>query len=483
MNKSINYLLYFTLYTVILLWYGKGEFKKVNNRQDFFVAGNSLGLLPSIFTFTATWFSAASMQGLSGSIYAYGYAAILYSVIPWFMGAAFLLTIVHRLKKNDILTVPEYFKIRYNSNTLQVIGGCIIILTYTFYIIIQIRGFGVVMSELLDINYTLAIVLIYLFIIYTTFGGLLSVTKTDKLNFILIALGIVLATVMVLKNVGGITVLNQKAAQISTKPFPVFPNFTEKGAMLDTFSKGAYSPLMILNGFCGWGLGVAANPQYAMRIISAKDTKSAVKMICFSVLILSALYVGIAIIGVGSRVLQPSIYDISSVDEVFPYIINKVIYSSLSGIVLIGIAAAAVSTANSQLLILASGFSYDIFNNFAKKRLDEDKFLNLNRIIIIIFATISLLLSINPPESLLIYGNHIWGIFSVTFLLPLYGGLFWEKATKQGAILSIIGGIITIIIFTLKYGLSANLTYPILPGIIVASVLFYCVSKFTYIKR
>ncbi len=486
MSKAIIYLAYFTLYTVVLLWFGKNGFKKSNSLKDFFVAGNSLGLLPCICTFIATWFSAASMQGLSGSIYAYGYAVILYAVIPWFIGAAFLVTIAPRLKEYDILTVPEYFRIRYDSKLIQAMGGSIIVICYTLYMIIQIRGFGVVMSELLDINYTFAIILVYMFIVYTTFGGLFSVTKTDGLNFFLFSLSILLAVILILKNTNGITNIHEQATLISTRPFPNTSYVTEKGALLDSFSNGAYAPLVIINGFWGWGLGLAANPQYAIRIISAKNKKTAVNMISYSVLIMAFIYLGIFIIGLGSRVLQPTINSISSVDEVFPYIINNVIYSNLSGLILIGITAAAISTANSQLLVLASGFTYDIFRNYSTKNYDDHKFMNFNRIFILIAGTLSLLLSVKPPMSLLIYGNHIWGIFSVTFLLPLYGGLFWKRATKQGAMSSFIGGLATMIGFVLIYkylGIDGGSTiHPALPGVIVATILFFTVSKYTYKK-
>lgn len=487
MSKAIVYLSYFTLYTFILLLFGKGGFKRTNNPRDFFVAGNSLGLIASIFTFTATWFSAASMQGLSGSLYAYGYTTILYAVVPWFLGATFLVFLSSRLKQYDILTVPEYFRIRYQSKTLQAMGGIVIVICYILYIIIQIRGFGIVMSELLDINYTLSIVLVYLFVVYTTFGGLFSVAKTDGLNFILIFIGTVLAAAIILKDINGITNMHLKAASISTRPFPSFPFTTEKGALLDPFSKGAYPPLMTFTAFFGWGLGLAANPQYAIRITSAKDTKTAIKMVCLSVLILAVIYTGIFIIGIGGRVLEPTLEHVNSVDEIFPYIINKVIYSSLSGLILISIAAAAISTANSQLLILASGFTYDIYKNLLNRNMSEEKFLNLNRLFIFLAGSVSLLLSIDPPNSLLVYGGQIWGIFSATFLLPLYGGLFWKKATKEGAIASFIGGLITILIFMVRENLSNghanNAIHPALPGVVVSFALFYFVSCIYYKRK
>jgi len=481
MNKSIIYLLYFTIYTIVLLFFGKSGFKKTNNSRDFFVAGNSLGLAASVFTFSATWFSAASMQGVTGSMYATGYNTVLYSIIPWFLGATMLVILASRLKKYDILTVPEFFYLRYNSKALQAMTGIMIVIAYTFYIIIQIRGFGIVISELLDINYMIAISLVYMFVIYTTFGGLFSVAKTDSLNIVLTLTGIVLAGVIVLIDVGGITNMHEKAALINTRPFPSFQNITEKGGLLDPFAKGQMPPLMTLTSFFGWGLGLAANPQYAIRIASAKDTKTAIKMVSYSVILLSFMYLGLMVIGIGGRVLEPTIQSISFEDEIFPYMINNIIYSPFSSLILISITAAAISTANSQLLVAASGFTYDIYKNLINPDIQEEKFLNLNRVFIFIIGTVSLILAIYPPVSLLIYGGHIWGFFSASFLIPLYGGLFWKKATREGAISSFIVGLVTIIIFMAKD--LKSMVHPAFPSVIASALTFYIVSEYIYHKK
>ncbi len=481
MNKSIIYLFYFTAYTVLLLFFGKSGFKKTNNSRDFFVAGNSLGLSTSIFSFCATWFSAASMQGVTGNLYSYGISTVLYAIVPWFLGAFMLFIMSSKLKKYDILTVPEFFYLRYNSKWLQSLGGIMIVVIYTLYITIQIRGFGIVISELLDISYLFSIILIYLFIIYITFGGLFSVSKTHGLNLVLVIVGIILATVIVLYNSGGIIIIFEKAKLIDTRPFLNFPYITEKGGMLHPFAKGQMPPSVIITSFFGWGLGLASNPQYAIRIISAKDSKTASKMISYSVVILSILYMGLIIIGIGGRTLVPTIRSIQTVDEIFPYIINNVIYSPFSGLILIAIVSAAISTANSQLLLASSGFTYDLYKNLINPNMKEDSFLNLNRIFIFAVGTVSLILAINPPNSLLIYGGYLWGFFSATFLIPLYGGLFWKKATKEGAVVSFVIGFITIISFmTFNTG---NNIHPAFFSVITSGLSFYLVSIHFYNKR
>ncbi len=115
MNKSIIYLSF-------LLFFGKSGFKVTNNARDYFVAGNSLGLASSIFSFCATWFSAASMQGVTGTVYAYGISTVLYSIVPWLLGAVLLMVMSDKMREYDIITLPEFFYYRYDSRFLQALG-------------------------------------------------------------------------------------------------------------------------------------------------------------------------------------------------------------------------------------------------------------------------------------------------------------------------------------------------------------------------
>ena len=310
MSRVIIYMIYFTIYTIVLLFWGKSGFKKTNSIKDFCVAGNSLGFFISVATFTATLFSAVSMQSVTGSVYQYGYSTILYSVIGWLLGGSCLIFVAYKIKEYDIVTVSDYFRLRYKSKKYQAFTGAITVICYILYIIIQIKGFGIVVSELLDINYNIAILLIYLFIVYTGFGGLFSVAKTDALNLIMVIVGIFLVAGNVLIDMGGITAIHQEVGAIT------------KGASLDATSNGLFSPIMIITTGLAWGLGTAANPQYIIRITSAKDKKTGIRMICVSVFVLSIIYLGLMVIGMGSRVMAPTIDSVQSVDEILAYIIN-----------------------------------------------------------------------------------------------------------------------------------------------------------------
>jgi len=114
-TKSLVYMGYFALYTFVILWLGKYGLNKTRTIRDFYIADGSLGLFSSIATFGGTWFSAASMLGLTGSIYAFGYSAILYSVVGWFFGAFLIVLLATKFKDRNFFEYAmkaAFYKLR-----------------------------------------------------------------------------------------------------------------------------------------------------------------------------------------------------------------------------------------------------------------------------------------------------------------------------------------------------------------------------------
>ncbi|MBK5252562.1 MAG: sodium:solute symporter family protein [Peptostreptococcaceae bacterium] len=479
MPKSYMFLLFFFLYSIALLYFGKSGYKETETISDFFVGGKRLGLLACVSTFVATWFSAASMQGLPGLIYTYGYAFVFYSVIPWFIGAWFLILLAPKLRASGAMTIPEYLNMRYDSKAIQVSGGLLVVMNFILYIVIQIRGFGIVISEFLEIPYTLAILIVYIFVLYTTFGGLFSIARSDSFNMVIICMGVLIAVISILNRVGGIGALFEKARMIEGYAIEGYPYYTPKGSLLHPLAGGNMPLLTLISAFFGWGLGLSTNPQYTTRIIAAKDDKTAVKMIKISIVILSFVYAGLILIGLGSRAIIPMVQGVDSIDAIFPFIFNSLLSSKISGLVFLSIMAAAISTANSQLLVASSSFVYDVFEIVSKKTHTDEMLLGISRFVVFVAGSISLLLALSPPESLLVYGGYIWGMFSVSFLIPLYGGAFWKKATRKGAICSMVSGL-AVMIFLIIYNYESQSVFdlhPAMPGVIVSAIVFYVASR------
>lgn len=441
MSKTAEYLMYFCIYSLIILLIGKSSFDDSDSVPKFFIGERKTGLLRLFFTFVGTWISAASVLGFTGNVYQNGTAVIMVSVVPWFIGALMLYGISDRLYEKHALTIPQLIGSHYQSDFLQVMTGLLIALCYIMYLVIQIKGFGIAASSLLNIDYKVAIFLVYLFILYTTFGGFISVSKTDGGNLIMLTVSVVLIYAAVMQRLDGVWFLNNAVAAEKLSEIGVE---TETSGMLN-----GYSPLMYVTTFFGWGMGLAANPQYLIRMMAAKDKKTSRQMLRGALLFLVIFYFCLTEIGLGLKVISPNLAEHCDTDNILIYAIDHLLASRFGGFFLISIIGSCISTANSQLLLVSSSLSYDVVGTLWKGKLNEDKMLSLARWFIFIGGTISLFLALNPPENVLFFGADVWGIFSAVLTPLLYGALFYPGSSREAAYGAFGVGVIGTVLFHL----------------------------------
>ena len=279
MNRVLIQLIYFVIYSVVFLIIGKLSFSESDSLSKFFVGERKNDEKRLFFTFVGTWVSAATILGFTGNVYHSGLSVIASSVIPWFIGAGLLYLITDRLYENDVLSIPELIGKKHHSKFLQTASAVFMICGYIFYLMIQIKGFGIAVSSLLNINYRVAVFLVYLFILYSSFGGFNSVTKSDCLNLIMLSVSIGVLYLVIVKNVPGHWFLTDQTVHELIKSKGVFENQT---AEIGIF--------VYISMFFGWGMGLASNPQYMVRILAARDKKTAKHMILHALIFLCVLY-------------------------------------------------------------------------------------------------------------------------------------------------------------------------------------------------
>ena len=273
----------------------------------------------------------------------------------------------------------------------------------------------------------------YLFILYSTFGGFNSVTKTDGGNLIMLTISIVVVYFVVVGGIEGsgfltnAEVFNRNAAGSGTGSF---------GNLMKD-----YSLTMYLTMFFGWGMGLATNPQYLIRIVAAKSCETARKVLIWSLVFLTFFYFCLTQIGLGLRILFPYLHSYFGSDDIFVYAINYLIRSRFSGFFLISVIGACMSTANSQLLLIGSMMSYDLVAQYGKWKKTEDHILGLTQLFIFLGGTLALLPSLNPPSNSLFFGADIWGLFSAILTPLLYGTLYYKRATRTGAWAAFVTGV------------------------------------------
>lgn len=475
MSKTAFYLVYFCAYSLVLILIGKGSLQGISTLRSYFISDRSVSLPMCVCTFTGTWVSAITILSLTGSVYEAGISTLIYSVIPWFFGAFLLASIARRVYRNDVITVPELFRVRYHSRGLQCVYGLIFLLVYTLYLVAQYKGFGLVAAEMFHIPFPAAVGMIYLFILYTTFGGYRSILRTDFFNLLLlvVSLGVICATI--LSRTGGLGELLSQAGQVSGLAHSGMTDPTPPGGLFELFS-ARYTPLTSISMFCGWGLGLAANPQYIVRLLAARDDRTARNTVLYSLVVLTVITLMLVIIGLGMRVLIPSLPTEETTDGIFIQIINNELYSPWSGFFLLSVMGACISTANSQLLLIASSFSYDIVQTVSPKPLGESRVVWLGRLAILVCGTLSMLLTLNPPAFTLSYGGDIWGIISILLFPPLYGTLLTRRITRRGVWACIVTGVLSMLLFFPPYQQGVLRSHPAMFGVILSSAAMFLVS-------
>ena len=475
MGKTALYLAYFCVYSLILLVIGKSSLRTGGTPQDYFICERRVGLAPCVCTFAGTWVSAVTILGLTGSVYEDGLAVLLYSVVPWFAGAFLLALVTRRLHRCGAITVPEFFRLRYGSRALQIVYGVVTMLVYTLYLVSQYKGFGMVASEVFDIPYSMAVAMVYLFVIYTTFGGYRSVVRTDVFNLVLLSVSVALLCVILVARCGGLFALYADAGQLSGLAHAGMSAPTEKGGLLSLFG-GRYTPLVSLSMFWGWGLGLSANPQYIVRLISAKDERTACRTLGVSLLVLALIYFALIHIGLAMRVLVPSLDTAQTTDGIFIHVLNNELYGPWSGLLLFAVIGACVSTANSQLLMIASAFSYDVVRESSGGALPDKKIVSLGRVGVMLGGTAAMVFTLDPPDFTLSYGGDLWGIFSILLFPPLYGSLLTDRVTRRGVWAGVIvGGVCIAALYPLYYR-GAMAMHPSVPGVLLSSLAVFLAS-------
>lgn len=479
-DKEILYLGCFALYSIVLLIVGKSRTQQQNTLRHFYLGNRQLSLFRSTLTFIGTWISAATILGFTGNVFESGLAPLLYSVVPWFFGAFLLQMISGRLYGYDVLTIPELIGKKYGSKWLQILFALVMMVTYTLYIIIHIKGFGLVASGLFNIPYNVATLMIYLFILYSTFGGYRAVTRIDVAHILLLTVGTVSVYLLVVGQAGGFSELFQKAGEVSGYAHGGSVSVNQPGDLFRLFDGEKFTPRMSTTMFFGWGLGLASNPQYMIRMLSAKDKRAARSTVRSALCYLAVFYFALLTIGLGMRVLFPSLAAVTNADDVVVYVLNDRLFTPLNTLFLFAILGACVSVANSQLLLFSTSFAYDVIRPLCPKPPREYTTILLTRLGVLIGGTLSLLFSTHPPASLLSYGGDIWGIFGVIFFPALYGAFLYPKATRQGAWAALLVGLLAIAVFYPLYYSQILPVHPAFPGTILSSLGFFLASRLTW---
>src|SRR5699024_9809881 len=355
-------------------------------------------------------------------------------------------------------------------STLQAIVGFLMFIGYLLLVNIQVSGFGIVFSTITGIDYRIAIFGFLLFIMVTSVGGFWSVAATDTLNTSLITIGVILASGVVWMLTGGISSILDTLAT-TTAPTIVGGPELEEGVLLSpvgTFGLGTLFSIFISNS-----LGTPASPHWVTRMLAPQNIKVAILQIMGTIFLLIFIMTPLIIIGLGAKVLIPSIPEGKTTDYIVPLLIQEYTPSIIGAITLIAVCAAAISTANSMLLHCATSLYYDVYLNIFPKKDTDKGFRRWLRVSVLLIAAIAVVLAIDPPWFIAMGFVYTYGGFGSAFFLVVFLGLYWKRMNRGGAYAGIITGAVFYVLakalsFTLPFVIAVSAS---LIGVLIAVYL------------
>jgi solute:Na+ symporter, SSS family len=421
------------VYLLITVLIGFWASQKVRNFSDFMLAGRSLSLLLGSTALFATWFGSETVFGASAEFLEGG----LYAVIEDPFGAALCLILfgmffARKLYTMNLLTLGDFFKVRYGKST-ELIASVFLAPPYVGYIAAQLVAMGLILNVVTGMLVWQGVVVSAVIVtLYTFIGGMWAISITDFVQSIIIIVGLLILAIVLSDKAGGVTkILNE----VPSSSFQFLPKFELKEI---TSYLAAWSVL---------GLGSISSQDVFQRSMSSRSANTAV----WSCYIAAGLYLSIAMLPLFISLCTQHLYPEMISGDTQLTLPNMVLaHTSLPIQILFfgSLLSAIMSTTSSAILAPAVIFSENLIKPLTKHRFTDTQMLNLTRLAIILFSVVATVMACLRSNIYELVGES--SILSlVSLFAPLVLGLYWRRASSMGAILSMILGIVTWVIFTM----------------------------------
>ena len=482
--------IYLAAMLLIGAWFSKQG--SGDTADDFFIGGRGLGPLVTAMSAEASDMSSYLLMGLPGLAYFAGIAEVGWTAIGLAVGTYLIFLFVARILRRycaeiGAITIPEFFSKRYadKKNQLSLIAAVIILVFFIPYTASGFKAVGTLFNSLFGIEYHIAMMIGAIIIIgYTVMGGFMAVSTTDLIQSIFMTVALLIIVLFGISQAGGTGAVFHNAAKLPGY-LSLFKGYNAADGTAGTY--GAFSIASTL----AWGLGYFGMPHILLRFMAIRKEEELVlsrRIASVWVVLSMSVAVFIGIIGYSISVAGkiPFLTTSSDAETIIIQMANLMsqhgfFLTLAAGIILAGILAATMSTADSQLLAAASSVSQDIVQDYMGKELDNRRSMLAARGTVIGIAFVALLLAWNPNSSVFRVVSFAWAGFGATFGPVMLLALFWKRSNRQGALAGLVVG--GIMVFVWKYLIApiggVLAVYELLPAFIFALLADIIVSLAT----
>ncbi len=429
-NPGMIYIVVCSIVVAVLCGVTIYKTLSVRTRTDFLVAGRKLPWPVLVFTLLSSWIGAGSLLGGGENAYRNGFVALWQPAGGW-CGLLVIALIAGRARRFAQFTLPDLLETRYNASA-RVLGTIAIVIAYTVIVSYQFKGGGDILHLIFpELDRSTGMYIIAAFVIaFTAAAGMASIAYLDLVIGGMVSLTLIIAVPLALNSAGGWS---------SVRGALPDSHFTVLGDVGLSQALGFLIPTMLL---------LVGNQGMYQKFFSARserDANFAVAGWIVGTVVLETLLMILAVVGSAKfHTEQPR--------EIIPLTARQGLPVLLGAILLGGIFAKVISTANNYLFSPATNLIHDVYERFLNPQAAKNQSLGMSRVLVVALGIFALLQAAQF-ESVLrasLYAYTIYGAAVTPVVLAVF---FWKRANTPGAVTSILLGTLVTIVWNLAQNL------------------------------
>ena len=477
------------VYLLAMLGVGVWFAKKNNSVDDFYLGGRQLGPFVTAMSAEASDMSSWLLMGLPGVAYLTGLAEAGWTAIGlavgtylnWLIVARRIRRYSHRL---DAITVPQFFSKRWGDerNLLSAIAAVVIIVFFVPYLASGFSACGKLFASLFDVDYITAMLIsAAVIVIYTVMGGFLAASFTDLIQSIIMTVALLVVLGFGVTAAGGLDAVMDNAESLA--------GYLSLAQIHDPATGGSnpYSLLTICS-LLAWGLGYFGMPHILLRFMAIEDERKLAlsRRVASSWVVISmgvAIFIGVVGNGMTRAGSLEQLADAETIIVRIASLISQhgIVPALVAGVILAGILAATMSTADSQLLAASSSVSQNLAVEFFRLRISGKASMILARSVMVIISVVAAFLARDPDSSVFRVVSFAWAGFGAAFGPAILFALFWKRSNRYGALAGMVVGGVMVFVWKFLIAPMGGVwgIYELLPAFLASSAAIVIVSLAT----
>ena len=492
MSATICILISIIVYLIGMLLIGVVYSSGNNTSSDFYLGGRKLGPVVVALSTEASDMSSWLLMGVPGLAYFCGLADATWTVIGLAAGTYLnWLIVAKRLRrysaKLGAITIPDFFSLRYRdeSGLIEGIAALIILVFFVPYTASGFSACGKLFNSLFGFDYmTSMLISAAVIVAYCATGGFMAASVTSLIQSMVMTFALIVVLFFGINVSGGWDAVVANAREI-----PGYLSLTASTSIQAT-EAGRYTPFMIASTLA-WGLGYFGMPHILLHFMAIGDeTKLKLSRRVGSIWVVISLSIAVVIGIVGFSMAKAGVIAMpESQSAAENMIVNAshalaqvgILPAIIAGIIIAGILAATMSTADAQLLAAASGVTHNIINDVLGIKLSDKKTMLIARITVVGVAILGVIFASDPTSSIFRVVSFAWAGFGATFGPVMILSLFWKRCNKWGALAGMVSGGAMVFIWKFVVAKLGGVfaIYELLPAFIISAVVIVIVSLLT----